>query len=73
MLRRMNDVHPFPLFLALIFGTFIGAVAGTVGGRIDGVKQERAEAIQAGVAEYVVNPKTGETAFQYIRPKVEKP
>jgi hypothetical protein len=31
-------------------------------------KQMRAEAIKAGVAEYVVNPETGETKFSYKSP-----
>jgi hypothetical protein len=32
-------------------------------------KQMRAEAIKAGVAEYVVNPETGETRFSYKSPR----
>jgi hypothetical protein len=38
----------------------------------DGRDEERAAAIEAGVAEYIVNPKTGETTFQYIKPKKEE-
>ena len=54
-------------FLGLFAGAFICIYTGcTVN------DANKRNAIEAGVAEYIVNPKTGETAFQYIKVKREE-
>lgn len=51
--------------VALLIGVVIGvAVGATLGWRVT-TNEMRREAVEAGVAEWVVDPKTGATTFQY--------
>lgn len=49
----------------VLIGYFLGAAFGWAAGRAQAAQSHRKEAVEAGVAEYVVNPKTGDTAFTY--------
>lgn len=51
-------------FLPLIIGAAF--IVGAIAGGMDGRRLIRKEAIEAGVAEYRFNPKTGETSFHFI-------
>jgi hypothetical protein len=55
--------------VALLVGCFAGAFFGIGITHVVTFRDARQEAIEAGVAEWVVNPKTGETAFTYKKPK----
>ena len=51
--------------VALLIGVAVGtAVGATLGWRVTTAEMRR-EAVEAGVAEWVVDPKTGATTFQY--------
>jgi hypothetical protein len=63
----MKELGPIA-FLVVVLGLFAGF---TVGYRAASVNH-KSNAIQAGVAEYRVDPKTGETSFHFITKETSK-
>lgn len=72
-IRKPTD-HRDELIASGIFIFFMAVtatVAGTLGygsGEIDGRDGVRAGAIEAGVAEWKIDPKTGERRFEWLTP-----
>ncbi len=59
----MNDNISIFLVMSFLF------LAGVFGGAFTMKQHCRQAAVKAGVAEYVVNPETGDTVFTYKKPK----
>lgn len=57
-----GDDMPWPITAALV-------VVATIVGLIAGGRNEMRYAIEAGVAEWRINPKTGESTFHYLTPE----
>jgi hypothetical protein len=64
-MRNDSDILGFIALFAVLFfgGLAVGSYVGCKTGTFDGREWTRQEAIKAGVAEWQVNPKTGETKF----------
>jgi hypothetical protein len=63
----MKEINPIA-FLAAILGIIGGFAVGYIAASVN----HKSDAIQAGVAEYRVNPKTGETSFHFITKETSK-
>jgi hypothetical protein len=57
---------------SLIMAMFMFLAIGAFSGYIVGTRVQRQAAVEAGVARYEVDPRTGETRFVYGRPATTK-
>ena len=67
----MSDREIQGVLLVLVCACVLCTTGGLIGGCDLGSYNERKAAIEAGVAEWTVDAKTGATSFRYVTPKGE--